>query len=229
MREESQKVDNEGASDALMLKEHPNDRHKIIASQNKSQNIQRCSKKIKTVIIFSVLALLVVVGISVLLMNNKTSQIEKDKDELKINDKNYETKSSITSTHDKDKLKINEKDGTIKPSIAHAHKSIEISHLDEYDDGYDDDEDTTLPPPNPFAWHKNAEKFPSKCGFQMSTEKIQHGKEAKLFEHPWIVAMYVVNETSGQEIFFCGGSLVSEKVIITAAHCIREKEENIEM
>ena len=44
--------------------------------------------------------------------------------------------------------------------------------------------------------------------------RIVGGQDADQHEWPWIVSL----EKSGKH--FCGGSIISEKVVLTAAHCI---------
>jgi secreted trypsin-like serine protease len=49
---------------------------------------------------------------------------------------------------------------------------------------------------------------------------ILGGVQASEKEYPWLVAHY--HSTKG---FICGGSLVSKKIVVTAAHCIWNKNE----
>lgn len=55
------------------------------------------------------------------------------------------------------------------------------------------------------------------CGKRMVeslTEVIVNGENALPGEFPWHVALYF----GGQ--YFCGGSLISDSFVITAAHCV---------
>jgi len=60
----------------------------------------------------------------------------------------------------------------------------------------------------------------SACGQSQSsdnsdTEKIVGGQPAAQGQYPWMAAM--VNK--GQQTNFCGGSIISNSYILTAAHC----------
>lgn len=87
---------------------------------------------------------------------------------------------------------------------------------------------TTPRPPSKLMQHPNYRKFNIKCGTVQSTDRIQNSQETKLFEHPWMIVLVLLNKTSKEEIVSCGGTLLNEKMILTAAHCIRN-EEDLEM
>jgi len=53
------------------------------------------------------------------------------------------------------------------------------------------------------------------CGKANRKNKIVGGSETENHEYPWQVALV----TSGQDIPFCGGAILSSHTIITAAHC----------
>lgn len=56
----------------------------------------------------------------------------------------------------------------------------------------------------------------SECGLTLNT-RIIRGKEARPRHYPWLVA--VMTEDEGE----CGGSLINDRYILTAAHCLIEK------
>ena len=56
--------------------------------------------------------------------------------------------------------------------------------------------------------------FPD-CGIPKSKSKIVGGSETKVNEYPWMVSM----ELNGNHA--CGGALISEDTIMTAAHCTK--------
>lgn len=58
------------------------------------------------------------------------------------------------------------------------------------------------------------------CGkpVRESTPLIVNGQRSKRGAYPWLTAIYF------EDLFTCGGNLVSDRHIVTAAHCITEKE-----
>lgn len=62
------------------------------------------------------------------------------------------------------------------------------------------------------------------CGEGTKTVSlIVHGKEATKGDWPWIVAVYKKNKLSTGNIynaFKCGSTLLSEKIVVTVAHCV---------
>lgn len=64
-----------------------------------------------------------------------------------------------------------------------------------------------------------------KCQMDLTpvTNRINAGREAELNEFPWIVLL--VNEkVRGRNALYCGGSLINERYVLTAAHCFHEPE-----
>ncbi|RWS26765.1 chymotrypsinogen A-like protein [Leptotrombidium deliense] len=53
------------------------------------------------------------------------------------------------------------------------------------------------------------------CGLQGGRKRIVGGTEAKQGAYPWMVAL-LHSDLS----FFCGGSLINDRYILTAAHCV---------
>lgn len=66
------------------------------------------------------------------------------------------------------------------------------------------------------------EKFklilPKSCGTAPLVDKIYGGDETELKEHPWIVSI-LFEETNTN---LCGGSIITERFVLTAAHCYKK-------
>ncbi|XP_053671282.1 CLIP domain-containing serine protease B4-like [Anopheles nili] len=71
--------------------------------------------------------------------------------------------------------------------------------------GVKEKEETTLPePPN--------------CGIQLS-DRLIGGQPTKIDEFPW-TALIEYQKPNGQFGFHCGGSIINERYVLTAGHCI---------
>ena len=64
-----------------------------------------------------------------------------------------------------------------------------------------------------------AEMTNCQCGIAKPTQKIVGGNETRINEYPWMVGMV----KKGKKEVFCGGSLISNRWILSAAHCYQKK------
>ncbi|XP_035901879.1 trypsin-1-like [Anopheles stephensi] len=55
---------------------------------------------------------------------------------------------------------------------------------------------------------------PCSCGTNTNNSKIVGGHEAEIGRYPWMAALYYNNR------FICGGSLINDRYVLTAAHCV---------
>jgi secreted trypsin-like serine protease len=74
----------------------------------------------------------------------------------------------------------------------------------------------TAPRTKSFEFKKGNKSFSEECGLENPNgiaDRIVGGHEAAHHEWPWQVALFV------DDAWFCGGSLISDEWVMTAAHC----------
>lgn len=104
--------------------------------------------------------------------------------------------------------------------------SIKTDETTEPDYG-DDTTEIILPSspkPNKYDGHRNYHKFPRACGESIAKDRIQNGDKAQLFEHPWMVVIIHKERSTGNSYTNCGGSLVNDRIILSASHCVVDEE-----
>ncbi|KAF2359566.1 Serine proteases trypsin domain [Trinorchestia longiramus] len=71
---------------------------------------------------------------------------------------------------------------------------------------------TTRPRPNRL--------LPSSCGFSTDFNRIFGGQETAIGAYPWVAALGYIRTGSDEVQFHCAGSLINNRYILTAAHCL---------
>ena len=77
---------------------------------------------------------------------------------------------------------------------------------------------------------KSSENFeieqPDFCGKNSlpSGSRIVGGQNAMVGQFPWIAQISVRKQANSKFEFICGGSLITENIMVTAAHCFKLKD-----
>ena len=73
------------------------------------------------------------------------------------------------------------------------------------------------------GYKKGTQMFSDVCGRPGAEERIVGGEEATPHTYPWMAALFV------DDSWFCGGSLISDEWVLTAAHCAHDATEMVVM
>jgi len=66
-------------------------------------------------------------------------------------------------------------------------------------------------------------EIPSECGeTSVGTNRIVNGQPAKKNAWPWLAALGYTDPNTGDVLYLCGATLITNKHVVTAAHCIRD-------
>ena len=70
-----------------------------------------------------------------------------------------------------------------------------------------------------FGNHENRIALAAKCPIPLK-ERIVGGEEASIGEYPWLALIGYTSGRGSDVTWSCGGSLIGNKYVLTAAHCV---------
>jgi len=73
------------------------------------------------------------------------------------------------------------------------------------------------------GYKKGSKSMAGECGIPGPQDRIVGGSEATPHSYPWMAALFV------DDTWFCGGTLISDEWVLTAAHCAKDATEMVVM
>merc|ERR1712088_54732 len=73
------------------------------------------------------------------------------------------------------------------------------------------------------GYKKGSKSMAGECGIPGPKDRIVGGSEATPHSYPWMAALFV------DDTWFCGGTLISDEWVLTAAHCAKDATEMLVM
>ena len=74
-----------------------------------------------------------------------------------------------------------------------------------------------------FSRHPNRDLLAAECPIVQIETKIVGGEEAPIGRYPWLALLgYNRNQNTGNTSWECGGALIGDQFVLTAAHCIND-------
>ena len=71
-----------------------------------------------------------------------------------------------------------------------------------------------------FGAHENRIAMAATCPIASIKKRIVGGDEASIGEYPWLALIGYVSAGGSDITWSCGGSLIGNKYVLTAAHCV---------
>lgn len=76
------------------------------------------------------------------------------------------------------------------------------------------------------SWNMEPMKCTARCGYvhKHATPFILGGQDAKVTDVPWNVGVYAKSKSQAHFEHICQGSIISERIVISASHCFTDNE-----